>query len=88
MASNEIGGLTEREVQVFAYLRNHIGANISAPPYKQIQKDLGLADIPTVSRLVKRLEDHGYLRRVMGRRGAIVITSLGMDLKLPEKANG
>ncbi|MDX1439497.1 MAG: S24 family peptidase, partial [Rubricoccaceae bacterium] len=55
--------LTERQNQVYEYLRTFIRENQKPPTYQEIAKDLALASTNAVYKLVCALEEKGYITR-------------------------
>lgn len=83
MDKKTIGGLSPLMVEMLAYLRRYIEANVYAPSYSEIGKALDYTSKSGIARVMAQLEDRGLIKRVAGKMRAIEITSAGMNTRLP-----
>lgn len=64
-------GLTRRQAQCLAAIRNHIQERGVAPSQRELVAVLGLSSLSNSHRLVVALEERGYIRRLKHRTRAI-----------------
>ena len=74
--------LTQRQQEVYAFLRDYFGEHGTAPSYEEIRQELGLSSLSTVSKHLKQLERKGYLRSPWGsQKRALSLAEHGRPTK-------
>jgi len=66
-------GVTPRQAQVLAYLRERQEAGSAAPSLQEIADAIGCNSKGHVSDFVKGLEARGYIRRIPGAQRSIML---------------
>lgn len=66
--------LTKQQKKLFDFLV--VTAKSGTPSYREMQKGMGLASISGVHRLVKALEERGYVKRIANRARCIEIAKV------------
>lgn len=69
-------GLTSRQRELLMFIRSHIGEHGIAPSYDEMMAAIGLASKSGVHRLVKALEERGYISRLPDRARAITLRAV------------
>ena len=72
-------GLTRKQRDALAFIRDYIAANGTSPNYAEIMSGLGLATKSCVSRLVIALEERGAITRVFNRARSIALREPASD---------
>lgn len=65
--------ITKKQKELYEYLQNYIGLHDIAPSYEEMQDAIGLRSKSGVHRLIKGLEERGYVERLPNRARAIAI---------------
>lgn len=66
-------GLTKKQADLLSFLKTFIAARGYTPSYAEMADGLGLKSTSGVHRLVKQLEQRGYVRNAPVRKRAIVV---------------
>jgi SOS-response transcriptional repressor LexA len=77
--------LTELQSRAMQVIKTTIKEKGTAPTQQEISDSLGLSSKSQVNRLLKQLEDRGYISRMPGRHRAIAVMPNDRDVR--EAAN-
>jgi len=73
--------LTELQSRAMQVIKTTIREKGTAPTQQEISDNLGLASKSQVNRLLKQLEDRGYISRMPGRHRAIALMNNDGDVR-------
>jgi SOS-response transcriptional repressor LexA len=70
-------GLTKQQAALFAFIRSELADGRPAPSYGEMAKQLNLASLSGIHRLVKGLEARGLIRRIAGAARSVSVIPQG-----------
>ncbi|WP_379069246.1 LexA family protein [Mesorhizobium sp. UC22_110] len=73
VSSSAPGGLTPRQHELFKFISRHIEEHGVAPSYDQMKAELALASKSGIARMVKGLEERGFIARLPHHARAITV---------------
>ena len=73
--------LTQKQYQLLHYVNGHLKQNGIAPSFEEMKEHLGLRSKSGVHRLIKALEERGFIRRLHHRARALEV------IKLPNESS-
>ena len=68
--------LTQKQYQLLHYVNGHLKQNGIAPSFEEMKEHLGLRSKSGVHRLIKALEERGFIRRLHHRARALEVIKL------------
>ena len=69
--------LTQKQRDVYDYIRSYIDKHTVAPYIREIQDGCGILNYKSAVDKLLALEKKGYIKRVMNKHRSIVINGLG-----------
>lgn len=81
--------LTKKQHDLLVYIHNHMSGSDVAPSFEEMKEALGLKSKSGIHRLIRGLEERGYLQRLPHRARALEIIKLpeGLSSITPAPAN-
>jgi len=63
-----MAGLTEKQKQLFDFIKRFTSERGFTPSYEQMAEGVGLASKGNIARLLNTLQDRGYIKKGSGKR--------------------
>ena len=80
--------LTNKQFELLQFIDNQLKSTGVPPSFDEMKNALGLKSKSGIHRLIKGLEERGFIRRLPHRARALEILKLPTNLNLPEKQKG
>ena len=80
--------LTNKQFDLLQFIDNQLKSKGVTPSFDEMKNALGLKSKSGIHRLIKGLEERGFIRRLPHRARALEVLRLPTNLTLPEKQKG
>ncbi len=80
--------LTNKQFDLLQFIDNQLKSKGVPPSFDEMKNALGLKSKSGIHRLIKGLEERGFIRRLPHRARALEVLRLPTNLNLPEKQKG